>query len=92
MLADNPLAARYAEAYADRYHAGTWVSPEAFRRHAAPHVVRLAVQGVATACIPAPHDILRAMLVEGIRICRPPAEPTVVDADAWVTACELTLR
>ena len=67
----------------------------AFRRHAAPHAVRCAVDGVAHALIPDPDAVLRTMLVESIDICTAwtghgdqASQP--VDESAWVDACRLT--
>lgn len=94
-LADAPLAARYAR----EYTSGVEVSPEAFRRHGAPHVVRLAVEGVAAACVPRPHEILRAMLTEATAICSGVPAPlshstepawAAVDPQSWRSACQLT--
>lgn len=94
-LADVPLAARYAQHYTSEVE----VSPEAFRRHGAPHVVRLAVEGVAAACVPRPHEILRDMLAEATTVCISAAQPTLptatssaggVDAKSWLSACQLT--
>ena len=67
----------------------------AFRRHAAPHAVRCAVDGAAHALIPDPDAVLRTMLVDSIDIgtawtghgdqaSRP------VEESAWVDACQLT--
>ena len=90
VLADMPLAARYAEEYT---RAGASVEAGAFRRHGAPHVVQLAVQGVAAACVPEPHEVLRGMLVDAIQICTADAalpEERTVDAASWAAACRLT--
>ena len=71
----------------------------AFRRHAAPHAVRCAVDGAAHALIPDPDAMLRTMLVDSIDICATwtghatgHGSPTgaVVDESAWVDACRLT--
>lgn len=93
VLAVAPVAARYAVDYT----ASAVVSPEGFRHHGAPHLVRLAVQGVAVACVPNAHELLRSMLVSGIAVCeeavdRPAAARPALDSDAWAQACELTAR
>lgn len=90
VLADHPAAASYAY----RYTLGAGVSPLAFRRHAAPHVVRLAVQGIAAACMVDPYAELRDLLGESIELCRaalaPSAAPAPVEPAAWAAACQLT--
>lgn len=90
-LAQVPLAAHYAQ----RYTKDAPVSPEAFRRHGAPHVIRLAVEGVATACVQAPYDLLRDMLAQAIEVCAAAVEPSGggpdVSSTSWATACQVTL-
>lgn len=60
-----PAAAQWAEAFTRKAD----TSAETFRRNGAPATVRGAVLGVAEACIPAPDDVLRAMLVGAINDC-----------------------
>ncbi|MGD9704056.1 MAG: hypothetical protein AB7Q42_01385 [Acidimicrobiia bacterium] len=68
-LAEAPDAARWAERFTER----SSTSAAAFRRHGAPVVVRHAVEGIASACIPDPdamlHDVLRT---------------TIEDCAAWI--------
>jgi hypothetical protein len=79
-----PGAAGWAEQFAQRHTA----SAAEFRRHAAPVVVRQAVDGIATACIADPddrlHDLLQTAIVEtaawigrGVEVA--PAVPSVVE-------------
>jgi hypothetical protein len=67
----------------------------AFRRQAAPHVVRSAVDGAAHALIPDPDVMLRRMLVESIEICAAwsdkDASGVGVDDAAWAEVCRLTV-
>jgi hypothetical protein len=73
------------------------VSPRlaAFRRQAAPHIVRSAVDGAAHALIPDPDVMLRRMLVESIDICAAWSDKDVsgvgVDDAAWAEVCRLTV-
>ncbi len=65
-----------------------------FRRNAAPHAVRCAIEGAAYALIPDPDVLLRRMLAESIDICaawtsKGPSDGGVDDA-AWAEACLLT--
>ncbi len=67
-----------------------------FRRHAAPHAVRCAVDGAAHALIPDPEAMLRTMLVDSIDICaewidRVPRAGREIDDAAWADACRLTV-
>jgi hypothetical protein len=81
-----PQAARWARGFTN----GMAPSLKAFRRQAAPCIVRCAVQGIAQACIPEPDDLLRGLLAETIRECaarihssRRPTQPAALD---WPTA------
>ena len=69
--------------------------PAAFRRQAAPHVVRCAVDGAAQALIPDPDDMLRTMLVESIDVCAPWTRKgesgVAVDGATWAEVCSLTV-
>jgi hypothetical protein len=69
--------------------------PAAFRRQAAPHVVRCAVDGAAQALIPDPDDMLRTMLVEAIDVCAPWTRKgesgVAVDGATWAEVCSLTV-
>jgi hypothetical protein len=66
-LALAPEAATWATRYTRNLH----ISQRTFRRHAAPTIVRYAVQGIARACIPDPDAILRDLLVGAIDDCKP---------------------
>jgi hypothetical protein len=69
--------------------------PAAFRKQAAPHIVRCAVDGAAQALIEDPDDMLRRMLVESIDVCAPwtskEKSGVTFDGAAWAEACELTV-
>jgi hypothetical protein len=74
-----PLSAESTEVLDMVPHAAAWarhftgdlaISQRAFRRTAAPTVVRYGVQGVAHACIPDPDSLLRDMLVGAIADCK----------------------
>lgn len=58
--------APHAAAWARRFTSNMAISQRAFRRTAAPTIVRYAVEGVAHACIPDPDAVLRALLVEAV--------------------------
>jgi hypothetical protein len=60
-----PEAARWARRFID----DLGPSPKAFRRHAAPATVRIAVEGIAQACISEPDDLLHDLLAGTIREC-----------------------
>src|SRR5690606_4868398 len=62
--------APHATRWAHRFVGGMRRSPRAFRRHAAPTIVHMSVQGIAWACIDAPDDVLRELLVGAIADCR----------------------
>jgi hypothetical protein len=65
VLASVPHARQWAERFTSNVHPRL----TAFRRQAAPHAVRCAVEGAAHALIPDPDVLLRMMLVESIDIC-----------------------
>ena len=85
-----PEAAQWAE----RFTSNACPRLAAFRRQAAPDVVRYAVEGAAHALIPDPDVMLRRMLVESIEICVAWSGNRVsdvgVDDAAWAEACRLT--
>jgi len=60
-----PLAARWARSFAS----GIDTSADRFRRIGAPNAVRLAVQGIAEACVPDPDERLYELLVAVIGEC-----------------------
>ena len=64
-LVDVPEAARWAR----RFTSDMGPSPKAFRRHAAPCIVRFAVEGIEQACIAEPDDLLQDLLAGTIREC-----------------------
>jgi hypothetical protein len=84
-----------ATQWADRFTSNVRPRLAAFRRHAAPHAVRCAVDGAAHALIPDPDAMLRTMLVESIQICAvwtgTAPSVTAVDDAAWADACRLTV-
>jgi hypothetical protein len=65
VLAQAPHAARWAESFTRRIA----ISPDAFRRHAAPSTVTHAVTGIAEACIPDPDQTLYDLLWVAIDDC-----------------------
>jgi hypothetical protein len=64
-LALAPMAATWA----CRYTRNLSLSRKVFRRHAAPAVVRYAVQGIAHACTPDPDALLHDLLIGAIEDC-----------------------
>ena len=64
-----PLAASWARSFVSPHD----VSIEEFRRVGAPHIARLAVLGIAQACVPDPdeqlHDLLAAAIAECATVC-----------------------
>lgn len=85
----------HARQWAERFTSNFRPQLAAFRRQAAPHAVRCAVEGAAQALIPDPDAMLRTMLIEAIDSCaawtnKGPAG-VGVDADAWAEACRLTV-
>jgi hypothetical protein len=61
-----PEALRWARGYT--HHLS--ISARAFRRRAAPAIVRLAVQGIAHACVSDPDALLRDLLAGAIGDCK----------------------
>lgn len=59
----------HAAEWAHRFASDTVVPLAGYRRRAAPHAVRCAVQGIATACVPHADELLRELLVEVIDDC-----------------------
>jgi hypothetical protein len=84
-----------ARQWADRFTRNGPARLAAFRRQAAPHAVRYAVEGAAQALIPDPDGVLRRMLVESIEICEAwagnRASGVVVDDATWTEVCRLTV-
>ncbi len=68
-----PVAAEWA----DRRIADVGFSLNGFRKHAAPNTVRIAVEGIARACMPTPHVVLRELLQGAISDCSPTRRPAV---------------
>ncbi|HEX6578003.1 MAG TPA: hypothetical protein VF082_06505 [Jiangellaceae bacterium] len=91
VLEQVPHAAEWAQSFTGDI--GTRL--KGFRRRAAPHAVRCAVDGVARSCVPDPDDRLHEILVSAIDVV---AEWTAPRADsphqlggtAWAEACRLT--
>jgi hypothetical protein len=61
--------APHAAAWAYRFTNAGRTSAKRFRKHAAPTIVRGAVEGVAQACVPDPDGMLRDLLVQAIDEC-----------------------
>jgi hypothetical protein len=59
-----------AAMWACRYTRNLSISHKAFRRQAAPAIVRYAVQGIARACVPDPDALLHDLLVAAIEDCK----------------------
>jgi hypothetical protein len=86
-LARAPRAAEWAE----EFTRGVASSTGTFRRHAAPRIVRSAVEGIASACVPDPdrmlRDLLTAAIEETVAIARAsseaPAYPASAEAPAY---------
>lgn len=84
-LAQVPDAAQWA----GRFFREMDTSPKAFRRRGAPNVVRVAVVGIAQACIPEPDAMLHDLLAGAIDDCAARAqhdETMAADAAAKVAA------
>ena len=64
-LAQAPHAADWARGFTR----DTPISAKAFRRHSAPYMVHIAVEGIALACVPEPDEILRGLLTDAIGVC-----------------------
>ena len=83
-----------AAQWADRFTSNIYPRLAAFRRQAAPHAVRCAVDGAAHALIPDPDVLLRRMLVESIDICAAwtgkGASGVGIEEHAWAEACRLS--
>jgi hypothetical protein len=67
-LARAPHAAAWAHQFT-RYARPSAPSAKRFRRHAAPSIVRDAVEGIAQAVVPDPDGMLRELLVQAIDDC-----------------------
>ena len=84
-----------ARQWSERFTSAVPIRLAAFRRQAAPHAVRYAVEGAAHAAIADPNAMLRTMLVEAIDICAAwsgkEASGIGVDEAAWAEACRLTV-
>jgi hypothetical protein len=84
-----------ARQWAERFTGTVPTRLTAFRRQAAPHAVRYAVEGAAHAAIPDPNAMLRRMLVAAIDICAAwtgkGSSSIRVDEAAWAEACRLTV-
>jgi len=92
------------EALASVPHATRWaglfvaerpITPAAFRRSAAPHTVRYAVEGLAAACVPDVDGRLRGLLQATVDevtalVRRVAVEAAQVEGDGWAAACALT--
>ncbi len=69
-----PLAAAWARSFVGR----NGVRSRGFSDHAAPTTIRVAVRGIAEACVPDPDGMLRGLLCDAIAECR------------WTCVSELT--
>ena len=92
-LAQVPDAARWAQSFTQEMR----ITPKGFRRHAAPHIVRHAVFGVAQACIPDPDTALHDLLAGAIGDCaawarREPDPVPAAQGDAALAAHGVRMR
>jgi hypothetical protein len=62
-------AAPEARRWGYRFVRGTGITPKGFRRHAAPHIVRIAVLDIAESGVPDPDALLRSVLTGAIADC-----------------------
>lgn len=81
-----------AEAWARRFVGRSRVSPSRFTSFAGQEIVRLAVEGIAEACVPDPDRRLRQLLSDAIDECRTWAglqpEPSLtLDPQVWRAVC-----
>jgi hypothetical protein len=74
-----PHAARWAEEFSRGFSA----PPTAVRRRVAPRTVRLAVEGVAAACVPDPDAALRGLLAGAIEECAARGRPAADRHEEW---------
>ena len=83
-LESAPLAARWAVSFTR----GVDVSVEEFRRFGAPNTVRVAIPGIAEACVSDPDERLRVLLIAAIddcaAVCGRGREPSVDPLDRAV--------
>ena len=91
VLEQVPHAAEWAQSFTGDI--GTRL--KGFRRRAAPHAVRCAVDGVARSCVPDPDDRLREILVSAIDVVAAwtgsrQGRPDELGGTAWTEACRLT--
>jgi hypothetical protein len=91
VLEEVPHAAEWAQSFTGDI--GTRL--KGFRRRAAPHAVRCAVDGIARSCVPDPDDRLREVLVQAIDAVAVRTEPRTdrpqqFAGTAWAEACRLT--
>lgn len=88
--------APHATQWACRLTGAAGVSVRGFRRHAAPNTVRIAVQGIAEACVPEPDDLLRDLLTATIaevsELVERDAAHRAMEPEQWAAACQLTQR
>jgi hypothetical protein len=90
-LAEVPHAARWARGFTR----DAAISPEVFRRHAAPTTVHDAVTGIALAAVAQPDGMLHDLLAGAAGECaalagRDASRGQACDTARWVTACALT--
>ena len=91
VLEEVPHAAEWAQGFTGDL--GTRL--KGFRRRAAPHAVRCAVDGVARSCVPDPDARLREILVQAIDVVAARTGPGAdraheLGGTAWAEACRLT--
>jgi len=63
------ICAPHAAGWAEKYVTGEPIVPKTFVRRSAPHIVRVAVSGIAEACIPDPDARLFDLLESAILDC-----------------------
>jgi hypothetical protein len=89
------VAVPHARQWAERFTSNFRPHLAAFRRQAAPHAVRTAVESAAHALIPDPDAMLRRMLIESIDLCTTLTGKAVsgggIDDASWAEVCQLTV-
>jgi hypothetical protein len=79
-----PLAARWARSFSS----GVEVTVDGYRRFGAPNAVRVAVPGIAEACVPDPDERMRQLLVAAIEECAAVCDRQGVEGSVEAPATE----
>lgn len=86
-----------ADAWARRFISGSGVTVARFTSHAGHEIVRLAVEGIAEACVPDPDRRLRELLSTAIEECRTwaglePMPAVALQPELWRAVCRPLVR